>query len=142
MVGKPAPPLNVTVWFGEEMDLQDLEGKIVVVSFWATWCSTCEWSVPILNRIDEHFEEQGVEVIGICSGKKGAEKMFSTAAKNKIEYSTARDRDMTSANEWQVKFWPTSAIIDRNGVVRAVGLRTNRVRAAIKVLLEEQPAEE
>jgi len=56
-----APELNVEQWLGEE---PDIEGKYVLVAVWATWCSQCRRSIPLLNGLHHKFGENLV-VIGV-----------------------------------------------------------------------------
>lgn len=139
MAGSPMPAWNVSSWINGEKKPEDLKGKIVVIDFWATWCSPCLVAIPHVNEIKEKYKDQGVEVVGICCSD-GAESMESTAKERGIKYSTAKDVDKTTAKAFNVDFWPTFVLIDREGEVRGVGFQTDHIEDALKMVLAEQPA--
>jgi len=138
MTGKPAPAWNVTGWINGEKKLEELKGKVVLLDFWATWCGPCLAAIPHTNEIKEKYKDQGVEVVAICCSD-GAEKMESTAKERGIKFSTAKDVDKTSAKAFNVDFWPTFVLIDREGKVRGAGIQTDHVEEALQKILEEQP---
>jgi hypothetical protein len=59
------------------------------------------------------------------------------AKEHGIEYPAARDAELKSEKAWAVQYYPTYAIIDRKGIVRAIGLQTHHVEAVVQKLLEE-----
>jgi thiol-disulfide isomerase/thioredoxin len=143
LVGKPAPAVldDLAGWYNGEVKAADLEKKIYVVGFWATWCGPCIASIPTINKLQADFAEQGVAVVAICGSANGQERMATVAKEREMKYPTARDVQQTAARTWRVMWWPTYAVVDRHGIVRAVGLRPNRIQDVIKIILEEQPAE-
>ena len=65
--------------------------------------------------------------------------MVAKAREYKMAFPTARDRGTISGEAWKIMWWPTYAIIDRDGIVRALGIRSAKVESAVKELLKEQP---
>jgi hypothetical protein len=63
--------------------------------------------------------------------------MGQTVKQRGIEYPTATDPELKSEAAWEVRYYPTYAVIDRKGVVRAIGLKPNHVEEVVKKLLAE-----
>jgi thiol-disulfide isomerase/thioredoxin len=120
------------------IDGGDLQGKIVVVDFWATWCRPCLQAIPHNNEMAERYRDQGVRLFGIC-GTRGSDKAAFVRAKHDMRYTTGIDRREKTARAWGVQWWPYYVVIDRNGLIRAAGLAPNYVEDVVKALLEEQP---
>ena len=63
-VGAAAPPLTLVTLDGERIDSQSLRGKVVILTFWATWCEPCRAELPLLSRFYERHHQDGLEVLG------------------------------------------------------------------------------
>lgn len=139
LLERPAPPLTLHGWRGEPIDLTKTKGKIVVIDFWATWCQPCIRNIPHTNEIFSKYASKGVLVFGACS-PRGSQTMNKVAEENKMLYPTAKmlTRDFTP---WAIDFWPTIAIIDRDGRIRALGLQPEHIADVLDQLLIEQPPE-
>ncbi len=135
--GKPMPKLEVTGWINGEVDLAHLQGKVVVVEFYATWCGDCMHAIPQNNALLKKYQSQGLVLIGVCTNKKGQEQMAQVVKDRGIEYPTARDPDLASQKAWRVRYYPTYAAMDRKGRVRVIGLQPEYVEPVIKRLLAE-----
>lgn len=140
LVGQPMPPFELEDWRNGELTPQDLQGKIVLVDFWATWCGPCIATIPKRNQLQADYADRGVVVLGICSSPIGQDKYDQVLAQHPIHYPSARDASLEYAPLWHVKWMPTYAIVDRNGIIRGVGLQPQYVEDAIRWMLEEQPA--
>ncbi len=135
--GKPMPPLHVTTWINGEVKPEAMKGKVVVVDFYATWCGPCMNAIPHNNELLKQYKEKGLVIVGVCTSKNGQEKMAQVVKEKGIEYPTARDPDLTSEKAWAVHYYPTYAVVDRKGIVRAIGLQPQNVEAVVKKLLNE-----
>lgn len=132
-----APKLDVENWVhSDPMQLQDLQGKIVVLDFWATWCGPCLRAVPHNNELATKYTDKGVVLIGVCA-KRGAEKMEATIEKYEIEYPVAVDADGVTVKAYMVNGFPDYHIIDRTGKLRIADCKNLSVEAAIEALLAE-----
>lgn len=135
--GKPMPPLTVTNWINGEVKTSGLKGKVVVVDFYATWCGPCMAAIPHNNELFKKYSDKGLVIIGVCTSSHGQENFVSNAKEHSIEYPAARDADLTSQKAWAVHYYPTYAVIDRKGIVRAIGLQPQHVETVVEKLLAE-----
>ena len=136
MVGKPAPPLTLTDAKGGAVKTTDLEGKVVVVDFWATWCGPCRAALPENVELMKEYSDEGLIIVGVHDSRRGVERMPEIAKQYKLNYPLHVDGDGASTKAWNVYFWPTIGVIDREGVVRAVGLKPTHLREVVEDLLE------
>jgi len=137
MVGQPPPPLSVSRWIGEPQHLTALLGKVVVVEFWATWCVPCVRTLAMNRQLREEHAAQGFVFIGIHDGRRGLERLDSLLAEHNVTCSVGADDGGRPEQDWYVSFWPTYAVIDRRGLVRAVGLWPEHVPAVVAALIAE-----
>jgi thiol-disulfide isomerase/thioredoxin len=135
--GKPMPPLSVTDWINGGVTSADMKGKVIVVDFYATWCGPCMAAIPHNNEMLKKYQSQGLVVIGICTNKRGQEVFADNAKEHGITYPAGRDAELKSQAAWAVHYYPTYAIIDRKGIIRAIGLQPQYVETVVKKLLAE-----
>lgn len=64
VVGKPAPPITLTTLDGQQIATASLRGKVVIVTFWATWCEPCREELPLLSRYASEHKARGLVVLG------------------------------------------------------------------------------
>jgi thiol-disulfide isomerase/thioredoxin len=136
--GKPMPALDVTGWVNGEVTREQMKGKVVVVDFYATWCGPCIAAIPHNNEMLKTYKDKGLLIVGVCTSSNGQEKMEKTVKERGIQYPTARDPQLKSEKAWAVNYYPTYAVVDRKGIVRAVGLQPSNVEKVVTKLLEEK----
>lgn len=64
IVGQPAPPITLTALDGRHIDTDTLRGKVVIITFWATWCDPCREELPLLSDYARQHAPQGLVVLG------------------------------------------------------------------------------
>lgn len=139
--GTKAPALTVGEWVGPAFSDDDMKDQIVIVDFWATWCGPCIAGMPKNTKLAEKYADQGVKFVGVClSGDEGA--MAKIAEDNGADYPNAFVDGKQVENDWPVSWYPTYAVIDRKGVVRAIGVSSERVDDVVETLLSEEAAAE
>lgn len=144
LIGEKMPELKLTDWMnvGDDFKKDDLkaelEGKVIVVDFWATWCGPCLAAVPKNNKLVEKYKDEDVFFVGICGSGSGQDKMEATAKQHNMNYPIAKDSTLETAKAWEVMWWPTYAVVDKHGKLRAIGLKPDHVEAVVKKLLKEE----
>jgi thiol-disulfide isomerase/thioredoxin len=136
LLGKAMPLLELSEWENGKISAEDLKGKVVVVDFWATWCEPCLKAVPENNELFEKYRDKGLVMIGVCSAE-GQDKFEQTVKDKDFKYPVARDADLNTATAWHVFWFPTYAVVDRAGKLRAIGLSGEYLEAVVKKLLAE-----
>ncbi|MFC6617381.1 TlpA family protein disulfide reductase [Deinococcus radiophilus] len=81
LVGKPAPDFVLTSLDGADVQLSGLQGRPVVVNFWASWCGPCREEAPLLRELSERQGEGQLAVVGSCSTRK-SNKMHGTLSRS------------------------------------------------------------
>ncbi len=135
--GKSMPKLEVAGWMNGSANFAELQGKVVVIDFFATWCGPCMRSIPHNIELLKKYQGDGLAIIGVCTSSRGQDQMAQVVKDHGIEYPTAHDPYLAAERAWRVNYYPTYAVIDRKGVVRIVGLQPDRLEEVIKKLLAE-----
>lgn len=136
--GKPMPSLaGLSEWTNGELKAADIKGKVLVVDFYATWCGPCMAAVPHNNEMLKEYKSKGLVLLGVCTSSSGQEKYAANAKQYGMTYPIARDASEKVAKVWAVHYYPTYAVVDRKGIVRAVGLQSSKVEEVVKKLLAE-----
>jgi len=144
-VGKPAPDFEVGQWQSHSDmaggPIKSMRGEIVLIDFWGTWCPPCKANMPKSTKIAKEYAKKGVRVVGVCN-TRGSDSMMETAKEHDGMFAMAADVDDKTRKAYGVQWWPYYVVVDRDGIVRAAGLKHDQVEVVIKRLLEIQPPEE
>jgi thiol-disulfide isomerase/thioredoxin len=125
---------------GKKLRLSDLRGQVVVLDFWASWCTPCRRSIPELSALATELGPQGLVVVGINreGDLKSAQEAWAEIG--------ARFDSLVDVSDYGgrlgVSSLPTSYVVDRQGVVRHLHLgyvEPAVVRAELSQLLAEPP---
>ena len=118
------------------IDLDDYQGKVVVVDFWASWCVPCRRSFPWLDEMQGKYRQQGLVVIGV-NMDADASAAESFLQEFPVSFRIVRDADGTLARQYDVMVMPSSYVIDRDGnvVARHLGFKTAKMHEYEATLL-------
>ena len=121
LVGRPAPAIQGTDVDGGAVRLDDLKDKVVLVVFWATWCSPCVEKIPILNRGLELYEKDGFAILGVNldSGPERARLVRRFLVEFGIPWPNVLDGEGVHdiAGSYAVSEIPANLLIGRDGKV-------------------------
>ncbi len=109
---------------GQSMRSQDLSGKVVLLNFWATWCTPCKEEMASLARLQDQFDPQQVRVVTVTSDihPQGIKHFLGHLG---IQLPVLFDEDQELSRAYMVRGLPTTVLIGPDGrpVGRAVGPR-------------------
>lgn len=133
-----APELALQDSSGKTMRLAEYRGKIVLLDFWATWCTGCKKEIPWFSEFQKMYSEQGFAVVGVSMDDGGWKVLKPFLSENHIPYRMVLGNDST-ATQFGIQSLPDTFLIDRNGKIAAIykeGLvDKENVEANIKTLL-------
>jgi cytochrome c biogenesis protein CcmG/thiol:disulfide interchange protein DsbE len=145
--GKPLPKFSMKLLNDKVITNKDIQGKVVVFDFWATWCGPCKAAAPKLDAMYKEFGKQGFEIIGANLAEKGPDGNATQTKDNAVAYVNEHKYmyAFTYGNDqigkdWQVPGYPTFFIVGRDGVVKEVmvGFDEKRMREVVTALLKQK----
>lgn len=125
---------------GDVADIKKQKGNVVLVDFWASWCSACRAMAPVLNDLHEKFGAQGLKVVGLTDDEEPA--ALKVVDKLGIKYAINVETSVDTLRDYSVVALPTMFIVDKKGVIRhaTIGLQSADSQAAVIKKLLAEPA--
>lgn len=114
---KAAPKLGLADLDGKTWDLAALKGKAVMLNFWASWCEPCRAEMPSLELLATRHERDGLAVLSV-NYQEAAPVIKRFLEVLPISLPILLDRDGAATGAWTDKVFPTTVLIDRNGLPR------------------------
>ena len=141
-VGKTAPDAAGQDLQGNAFRLSEYRGKVVVLTFSADWCAICRTQYPYYRFMQELYSNWPFAILGVEAGTREAVSRLKT--QHGLTYRSWWDGTGTDgargpiASAWNVRGWPTTYVLDADGVVRFVDLRDEDLLKGVRQLLAEQ----
>ncbi len=136
-----APPVSGTTLTGKRLSLSGYRGQVVVLNFWASWCSPCRAEAPVLGQLSRTYQSKGIQFVGVNIKDPGQANGAAYERSFGITYPSLYD----PAGQVLLAFRdtvppaaiPSTLVIDRTGriaarVIGAVGYSSlNKLLAAL-----------
>jgi len=117
--GVAAAPLEGKTIDGEPFSLAELHGKVVLVNVWATWCAPCREELPELVRLHHAHRDRGFTVVGVSvDARRAFGPLRAMVEQFALDYPIVFDPDQKAVAPWEIRGYPTSFLVDREGIVR------------------------
>jgi len=132
--GESAPPFSIKSTSGQQITLSNYRGKVLLLEFFATWCSPCRGSMPHLNRLIRKFSSQGLQVLGLSLDDDMSIREYLIS--NKIDSPVALANDEIRS-DYAIRSVPTVYLIDNKGVIveKFTGFSNETAKRLEKILL-------
>jgi peroxiredoxin len=131
-----APPFAVTTTDGQKISLDDLQGKVVLLDFWATWCAPCREALPHLKNVAERFHGEPLVILSVSLDSDELKwKEFIT--QNEMNWLQYRDGGFEGsvAKLFGVKAIPHTFTIDADGVLQDEHIGDASIEGKLKKLI-------
>jgi thiol-disulfide isomerase/thioredoxin len=120
LLGQPRPPFTLGASDGRTLSAHDFDGRVLLINFWATWCTPCRAEMPMLNELYAELGDAGLSIAGVAIDDVQRARDFALGLG--IEYTIlvgATDVMATSlAYGNRAGMLPYTVLVDREGIVR------------------------
>ena len=142
-IGCTVPELDAKDVDGNPLRLSDFRGKVVVITFWATWCGPCMGMVPDERALVERMKRRPFVLLGV-NGDEDREKAKAVSVKEGITWRSFWNEGPHGpiSRKWGVSGWPTVYMVDATGVIRNDNLRGPELDKAVEALVAEAESAE
>ena len=114
--GEPAPPFKVTSIAGQKITLANYRGKVLLMEYFATWCSPCRDSVAHLVKLNQKYGKQGLQILGLSMDNDGEKSVKEFIISNRLNYPVAFAGEEMQT-DYAVRSVPTLYVIRKNGAI-------------------------
>jgi thiol-disulfide isomerase/thioredoxin len=113
----PTPALDALNLQGQRVRLSDFKGRAVLLNFWASWCEPCRAEMPLLQSLPDLLGEDRLVVLAI-NFKETPRRVLSFVQSTSLSLPVLFDPQGDIARAWDVRVFPTTLLIDRQGRAR------------------------
>lgn len=107
---KPLPVMNLQDFDGKPVKAENLKARVYVFDFWATWCGPCLLEIPVWNRLQEKYADQGLKVIGVTLASGDAAEVKPFVMRRNMKYTVLLGDD-DQAYELDIPGFPTTYVV-------------------------------
>ncbi|WP_416548960.1 TlpA family protein disulfide reductase [Limnohabitans sp. DCL3] len=116
--GERAPASSFVLLDGTTLTSQQLQGKVSLVNFWATSCTTCVAEMPELVATHQKFKERGFDTVAVAMSYDPPSYVVNFAQSRQLPFKVAIDNTGAVAREWgDIKLTPTTFLLNKRGVI-------------------------
>jgi peroxiredoxin len=142
--GQRGPAFRLPLFTGGEATLDTWKDKLVVLNFWATWCTPCTAEMPTLESLWREYRERGLVVVAVSVDRGAPRTLIEPYLRNmSLTFPVLLDPQMETANAWRVPGVPATFVVRPGGEVvgMAIGIRewdSKEMRALLEPMLPDR----
>lgn len=143
--GQRGPAFDLERFDGGRAGLETWKDRLVVLNFWATWCTPCTVEMPTLEALWREFRDRGLVVVGISVDRGAPRAVLEPYLRNLgLTFPVLLDPDMETARAWRVTGLPATFVIRPGGEVAGMALgarewNSDEMRALLEPMLPSAP---
>lgn len=136
--GQTGPAFRLATLDGGSVALEDHRDRLVVLNFWATWCTPCTVEMPTLEALWQTYRDRGLVVLGVSVDRGAPRGVLEPYVRNlKLTFPILLDPDLKTAGAWRVTGLPTTFLVRPGGEVAGVAYGAREWNSEpMKALLE------
>jgi len=138
---KAAPSISFHDATGKKHQLSDYKGRVVLLDFWATWCTGCKLEIPWFMEFEKRYRARGFSAIGVAVDDEGWRTVKPYLAEHPITYPVVLgNMDVMEKKFGLPASLPVTLLIDRNGRIALTHpgvIEKDKFEADIRQLLDE-----
>lgn len=123
---KPMPKISFVKENGTKLNLEDLKGKTVIITFWASWCKHCnnelKHSEEFYDALKKYDNVEFVLVNKLDGIKETKEQALNYLKQNNIPFATVFDENLLVYNKLGIQMVPTTLVIDTEGILKNINV--------------------
>jgi len=119
VLNAPAPPFSLTNLDGEIVSLEDYRGSVVLLNFWATWCTTCRSEMPAFEAGYTSYQDEGFVILAV-NYDESAQMVSAYVEEMGLSFPVLLDPGAKTISLYRVRGFPTSFLIDQDGIIRQI----------------------
>ena len=117
--GQPVPDFKVISTSGQRISQGNYRGYVLILDFFATWCSPCRQSIPHLVELNRTYGNQGLQILGVSVGEEGERAVKAFADELRVNYPLSLAGDST-ASDFGIRSVPVMYLVDKKGKIAEV----------------------
>jgi cytochrome c biogenesis protein CcmG/thiol:disulfide interchange protein DsbE len=115
----PAPDFRLSDAYGRSIRLSEFRGKVVLLNFWATWCTPCRVEMPCFADFQRKYQDQGFTVLAVSLDEQGWQVVKPFAENLRLNFPIVLGNDEVADQFGGVDSLPMTFLLDREGNIRA-----------------------
>ena len=115
--GSKAPEFSLLNRSNQRISLENFQGKLLLLNFWATWCAPCVEEMESLEKLYQKLKSKGFEVIAVSLDEEGWKAIDGFLKRTPVTFTILLDEDFSIAQKYGTYRVPESFLIGRNGEV-------------------------
>lgn len=137
-VGFSAPDFTLNLLTGEPITLSELQGKVVMINIWTTWCPPCKAEMPAIEKVYRTFKDAGLEVLAINSTNQDNKADVARFVQERgLTFPVLLDLTGFVSTTYNLQGLPSTYFVGSDGVIRDVVVGGPMSEALIQSKVED-----
>jgi thiol-disulfide isomerase/thioredoxin len=142
----PASQGDESVTAGSLLQLSRMRGKVVVINFWASWCTPCQQEMPAIQAVYQAYHASGLEVLAVNAEGDDQDAARDLLTNLALTFPVLLDTQGAAAQLYEVNAYPTTFFVDRGGIIQRVvvggPMPEALLRAQVQQMLNQKSPQE